>query len=297
MLIMSGVTDHFSWATLSLLQIKQVLYEASMNVPHPIVMQDSIPADVINSEGSESAGSSKLKNPPLKKPTNKKEIINACNRAEDKFPIMCLALKYELWDHSKSAEWAAWFRFLWSNVAWQFISGWEMLIFTLIFAWTSIVYPESLPSWDRLYSSDPLDIWWIETQVNTAFFFSPFIWFWMQLFTWGNYSFYEISLYNLSAWGSFLFFFFEFWYLLFDNFVNIIRFILLFPVIFYRFWEWFFNLNRLDQWKTAKSIDYSSPLIAHAMKHPEKRHNTHRTHNMNEGPFTNDFGARRVNDP
>jgi len=173
-----------------------------------------------------------------------------------------------------------------------------MLIFTCIFAWSSIIYPESLPSWDRLYTNDPLDQWWIETQINTAFFMSPHIWFWMQLFTWGDFSFYEISLYNLTAWQAFLFFFFEFWFLLIDNFVNIIRFILLFPVIFYRFWEWFFNLNRLDQWKNEKSIDYNSAVIFNHMdKHPEKRRNTHRTHSMNAGAITNNFGARRVNDP
>lgn len=76
-----------------------------------------MPTDVINPE-DDTTSKTVLKNPPIKKPTNKKEIINVCNKDEWKFPTMCLALKYELWDQSKDAEWAAWWYFTWSNVAW-----------------------------------------------------------------------------------------------------------------------------------------------------------------------------------
>jgi len=41
MLIMNGITDHLSWATLSLLNINKGLYESNLELPfsngHPIV--------------------------------------------------------------------------------------------------------------------------------------------------------------------------------------------------------------------------------------------------------------------
>jgi len=73
-----------------------------------------VPTDVLNSDGTDKESTeSDLKNPPLIKPTNKNEIIKVCSKDEDMFPVMCLALKYELWDESKTEEWAAWFRFSW----------------------------------------------------------------------------------------------------------------------------------------------------------------------------------------